>query len=167
MGLPWQLSVTHPFDWVTKGIHNTSMEIKLRALADFASVTREGKLNIMGIFDQINPVGFPALIPMMHLVVTYEASPAEGNSEKQVRIVLMSADGPLAELDQVVRVPAPERPGSRINVNQIVAIGGIGFQNPGDYSFVILVNGEEKGSLPFYVAQVPQQAIEGGSGNAP
>lgn len=34
------------------------LDVTLAVLADFASVTREGKLNIMGIFEQVKPYQF-------------------------------------------------------------------------------------------------------------
>jgi len=38
------------------------MRVKLAVLADYASITREGKLNILGIFDEINPQQLPATL---------------------------------------------------------------------------------------------------------
>ena len=53
------------------------MQVKLALLADYANVTAEGKLNILGIFDRINVVGVPAVHPQMHFILRLEAHPAE------------------------------------------------------------------------------------------
>jgi len=50
------------------------MEVVLAVLADYANVSQEGKLNIMGIFDIISSEKFPTFHPEMKLVVQFEAS---------------------------------------------------------------------------------------------
>lgn len=132
------------------------MEVKLKALADFASVTSEGKLNIMGIFDEINPPALPFVLPLLHLVISYDAGPAEFDMERSARVVLLTADGQaLVSLEQPVRIPRPERPGARAQVNQIVALAGITLDRPGDYSFAILIDNDEKAAIPFHVNDPP------------
>src|SRR5215217_4763717 len=70
-----------------------AMEVKLAVLADYANVSQDGKLNIMGIFQEINATALPFPLPQMYLVLTFEAGPAEFGSEKQLRVVLVDSDG--------------------------------------------------------------------------
>ncbi|MSQ28235.1 MAG: hypothetical protein EXR51_08890 [Dehalococcoidia bacterium] len=124
-------------------------------------------LNNLGIFDEINPIGFPATVPLLHLVLTYEAGPAEYEREKTVRIVLLGAGGEqLVSLEQPVRIPRPVGAGAHAYVNQIVAFGGIVFAKPGDYSFAILVDDDEKSTLPFHVNETTSPGPEGSPENA-
>lgn len=135
------------------------MDVTLAVLADFASVSREGKLNIMGIFDQINPIAFPAVLPLMHLVISYEASPAEFDSMKQTKVLLLDADGnQMFSAEQGIKVNRPPIPGARATMNQIYALVGVRFERSGDYQFSVLVNDEEKRAVRLRVNETPKSS---------
>ena len=120
------------------------METKLAVLADFASITREGKLNILGIFDEINPPKLPAQLPIFYVVISYEAGPAEFETEKSTQIAMTDADGNvMVRLEQKITVPRASRPGTRSTMNQISGIVGLPFPRAGDYQFAILIDGRE------------------------
>ena len=141
-----------------------TMEVGLRALADFASVTGDGKLNVMGVFGEINPPKLPFVLPQMFVVVVYEASLAEGGLEKESKIVLLDADGnEIISLEQTIRVPEPKRPGMQIAANQIVGLAGLKFEKHGDYQFSFLIDGDEKGTLSL---RVNSPDAGGGTSNA-
>ena len=128
------------------------MDVKLAVLADFASVTREGKLNILGIFDEVNPATLPAVLPIIYVVVMLEAGAAEVDSEKNIALVLVDADGVTKmRIEQSLTVPPPPRPGSRTEIHQINALVQMPFEQAGLYQFVILVNGEEKDTISLRV----------------
>lgn len=128
------------------------MEATLAVLCDFSSLTREGKLNILGVFHEINPPSLPYSLPTMFLVVSFEASAAEVGQEKQISVILMDSDAqPLLRLESTLRVPKTTRPGRRAQMNAVLGLNGIRFERPGDYAFSIQVGGEEKRSLPLRV----------------
>jgi hypothetical protein len=105
--------------------NKVEMQVRLSALADFASVTREGKVNILGIFDQVNPSKLPFVLPQLFLVLVWEASVAEIGTQRNVKTVLVEADGrQILSLDQSVTVPSPAHPGDRIRLNQIIGLNG-------------------------------------------
>ena len=133
--------------------NESEMDVSLAVLADYAIVSQDGKLSIMGIFDSINPhQPFPFSLPQMYLVVAYTAGAAEYGSEKDVEIVLLSEDGRrLLSLKQKMVVPRPEIPGSLAQMNQIAGLSRYKFTEAGSYEFSILVGGEEKGSVPLRV----------------
>ena len=49
------------------------MRVSLALLADYSNVSREGKLNILGIFDTIYAPRFPTTHAHLQLVVRFEA----------------------------------------------------------------------------------------------
>jgi len=53
------------------------MDLTYLLAADYANITRDGKLNVMGIFSIINAPGFPAVHPQMYLVAQLTAGPFE------------------------------------------------------------------------------------------
>ena len=136
-----------------------TMEVKFVFLADYANVTREGKLNVLGIFDVINTPKFPVMLPTFYLVVSYTAGAAEFGSDKDIEIVLCDEDGNrLFGAKQMLHVTRPDRSGTLFMTNQIAGIVGLPFKKPGDYQFSILVSGEEKETLSLRVNEVkPKQ----------
>lgn len=128
------------------------MEVRLAVLADYANVSQDGKLNIMGIFQEVNPPELPFALPQMYLVVSFAARGAEVETVKYIRIVLLDSDGnEMLGLEGHVQVPLPPRPGSRAYINQVLGLNGITFERPGDYSFEILVGGETRESVSLHV----------------
>ena len=69
------------------------MEVTLALLADGANVSREGKLNLFGIFDTLFARSFPTTHPQMQLVIRFEAAAEEANTTRQVEIQLVASDG--------------------------------------------------------------------------
>src|SRR5207247_4167432 len=125
------------------------MDVGLAVLTDFASVTQEGKLNILGIFGEVNPPSLPFALPLMYLVLVFDASPAEVGAEKSVRVVMLDGEGREGlRIENTMAVPPSGRPGRRATFNAILALQGVTFQQAGDYQFSILINGEDKRSVP-------------------
>jgi hypothetical protein len=135
------------------------MDVKLAVLADHASISLEGKLNIMGIFDEINPPRLPVALPIFYVVVSYSTRATEFEADKNLEIALQTEDGRiLVRLQQLVHVPRPPRPGARGTVNQVHALVGLPFEDEGSYQFVISVDGQPIGDIPLRVnAPVTQE----------
>lgn len=139
------------------------MDVTLAVLADYANVSQDGKLNVLGVFQEINPVGFPAGLPQMFLVVSFEAGAAEFGTQKTIRIALLETDGTeVMAMEGPIVVQHPPRPGSRAFINQILGLQGLTFQKSGDYAFHILVNGEEKRAVPLRVNELPEGGEDDG-----
>jgi hypothetical protein len=128
------------------------MDVKLAVLADYASISLEGKLNIMGIFDEINAPSLPVILPIFYVVVSYSTRATEFDADKNLEIALQTEDGRvLVRLQQPVHVPRPPRPGARGTVNQVHALAGLPFENEGSYQFVISVDGHPIGDIPLRI----------------
>src|SRR5258708_34223328 len=83
------------------------MELAFLHIADYASVTKDDKLNVMGIFSAINAPSFPAPHPEMHVVAQLAADPAEYGRQFQVTIKLLveNASHELANFNAPAQVP--------------------------------------------------------------
>ncbi len=134
------------------------MQIPLALLADYANVSAEGKLNIMGIFDTIFvPGGFPTTHAQMRLIFRYLIPVSERGSTKTIDIRLLNADGViLLGLNSTMKIP-DDLPTNQ-EIPQILELNGLVFPEPGEYAFSILVGGDEKARVPFRVVPmaVPQ-----------
>ncbi len=127
------------------------MEIDLALLADAATIDASGKLNILGIFDRIGVVQFPAQHGRVTLVLRFTGGTSEiGSHEVHIRMSdpggaeVLSLNGEMqlvggASARDVIRVP------------HILNLDGLVFTRPGIYSFDVKVDGEHHVSLPLSV----------------
>ena len=127
------------------------MEIDLALLADAATIDASGKLNILGIFDRIGVVQFPAQHGRVTLVLRFTAGTSEiGSHEVHIRMSdpggaeVLSLNG---EMQLVGGTAAREG----IRVPHILNLDGLVFTRPGMYSFDVKVDGEYHVSLPLSV----------------
>ena len=138
------------------------MEVTLALLADYANLTADGKLNIMGTFDTIFAERFPAVHPQMQLILRLSANPAEVGARKKLEIKLMTEDGRQmfsisAEFGFQVKDPALPV-GLEMKTDQIIGLNNIRFESAGDYQFAILINDDTKETVPLKVRQRVEQA---------
>jgi hypothetical protein len=126
------------------------MQVKLALLADYANVTAEGKLNILGIFDRISVNEIPAVHPQMHLILRLEAHPAERNRSHNVEIRLYDPDGQIVFEVKGDVVPHGNA-GQTIATNQILTLNNLQLNKSGAYNFVVLVNNDVKSEVPLGV----------------
>jgi hypothetical protein len=131
------------------------MEVSLAVLADYSNVSKEGKLNILGIFDIIRARNFPAIHHNMQLVITFEAPRTEVNTEKNIQVKLIDSDGKLIlEIGSQFIVPKNAPGEMTVKSNHVLNLNDLLFEKPGDYAFSILINSEEKKSVPLKLVQI-------------
>jgi hypothetical protein len=135
-----------------------TVEVTVAVLADYANVSKDGKLNIMGIFQEINAPELPFQLPQMYLVLSFTAGPAEFGSVRNLRVVLLQSDGQeVFGLGAQMQVPTnAARPGRRAYINETIGLAGVPFQRAGDYAFSILVGDDEKATVPLYVNDISE-----------
>ena len=136
------------------------MQVKLAVLADYANVTAEGKLNILGIFDRINLVQVPAVHPQMHLVLRLEAHPAELDRAQRIEIRLHDPQGTTIFDVNGEIVPRGEA-GQPVSTNQILTLNNLQLEKIGSYNFVVFVNNDLKSELPLQVEFVAMPPAAG------
>ncbi len=140
------------------------MKIPFAVLADGANVSREGKLNILGIFDTLHARKFPVTHPEMKLVLRIEASPAESASKHAIEIKLLDEAGGavLGMKAEVVPRGVPE--GKPFRMDQVVSLHNVVFKAPGRYEFAVLIDNDQKATVPIRVNEAPPQAGQGPQG---
>ena len=136
------------------------MQVKLALLADYANVTGDGKLNILGIFDRINLVQVPAVHPQMHLILRLEAHAAERDRPHKIEIRLQDPDG--GTIFEVNGDIVPHGEGALpISTNQILTLNNLQLEKIGAYKFVVFINNDLKSELPLYVEFVTMPPVAG------
>jgi hypothetical protein len=122
-------------------------------VADYANLTNDGKLNVMGIFTRLMATGFPTTHPEMFLVSQVTASPAEYGRPFKLAFKLLDEDAkPLVDIgfDQVV---PHGQAGEEVNINTLVRLNNVVFPKPGAYEFSVLVDWDVKQTLSIQVVQ--------------
>ncbi len=129
------------------------MDLNFMLAADYVNVAEGGKLNVMGIFTQIQASGFPTLHPEMFIIAQLHALAGEYGREFNIGLLLLDEDG-----QEILRgvsprtVPRPEH-GRRVEINHIARLAGLVFPKPGTYEFSVLIDNDVKGTLMLEVIQ--------------
>lgn len=131
------------------------MEVTVGVLADYANVTAEGKLNIMGIFDRMKVPQLPAMHLDMQIVVRIEVQYAERDRPHPLEIVLHEPNGGV-----VFRIAGSFSadggdPGEPILTNHVIRIAHLPLKVEGCHQFSVLINNEVKKQIRLYVDVVP------------
>jgi hypothetical protein len=136
------------------------VQVKLALLADYANVTGDGKLNILGIFDRINLAQLPAVHPQMHLILRLEAHAAERDRAHKIEIRLHDPEG--TTIFEVNGDIVPHGEGAHpISTNQILTLNNLQLEKIGAYKFVVFVNNDLKSELPLHVEFVSMPPVAG------
>jgi hypothetical protein len=131
------------------------MKVPLALICDAANVSREGKLNILGVFSALRARQFPCVHPSLTLVVGLEATYTE-RGEHSVDIRLVDADGgELLKLDGHVHVQS-ERPGHPITTQAVLQLNNITFPHSGTYTVDILVDRRHERSVLLEVHELSE-----------
>jgi hypothetical protein len=133
------------------------MELTFLHIADYASLTADQKLNVMGIFRNISAPRFPVVHPEMYVVAQLSARSSEFGRNFTWTIKLLNEDASqeIISFENSASVPSNDR-GLPTNMNIILRLVNTVFPGPGTYEFSVLVDGDTKGSLPVEVIQVEQ-----------
>lgn len=143
--------ISRPIDfdttWATPD-NISPMDVTLAFLADSANSSENGKLNILGMFNEVYSDTFPYQHPLMFCIVRLTAKPSEFGKKKSLEVTFLDADGKaLGTISGDAEVPKPDA-GKRAHVELILRLQNVPFSVPGDYEFAILVDGDEKWSIP-------------------
>ena len=131
------------------------VETKLALLADYANVTRDGKLNLMGVSNTINARALPWVQPQIYVVLQFEVGAADWETEKGIEVQLLDADGNrVSAIQGNVKVARP-KVAKPLQVNSIFAINNLKFNKDGEYVFVLRVDGQIEKEIPLRVNYVP------------
>jgi len=130
------------------------MNIEAFLLCD-AATDQQGKLNVLGAFDNIFSKQVPAKHPTCS-VATRIRFDKDGNHA--IRIIIIDKVGKEIgpKLDGNISVKIPQDAGSSAT-NLILNIQGLEIKEYGTYWINLAINGKQKAELPFYVRPVPQK----------
>jgi hypothetical protein len=134
------------------------VDLRTILVADYANVAEGGKLNVMGIFGGINTVACPARQPEMYFIANLTAGAGEFERQATIRVKLMDSGAKLTLVDFSKSIVVPKAEGGRrAEVNVIVRLRDVVFPDFGAYQFSVLVDNDEKGTLPIEVNKIERR----------
>jgi hypothetical protein len=117
------------------------MDVRFAVLADAAETAPDGKLSVIGIFNQISAGRFPAEHHDAVLVAVLEAHASEAGRH-ELHVLFVDEDGTLVlEARVEVAVPEPAEALRPAISNVILPIPTLPLPATGTYSFDILLDG--------------------------
>ena len=130
------------------------MKPLLFLVADYANITGEGKLNVMGIFNSISSFNFPARHSSMYLIAKLSPELGEYGQKRSFTILLMDADANhVVEVSGEFDIPKGQD-GKKPEVNIMFEMKDVVFTKPGRYVFVLLVDKDHKDEITLHVNQI-------------
>lgn len=115
------------------------MELTLAVCCDAANVSREGKLNLLGIFNSIHAAQFPCTHPHLALVLRVEARLGE-EGVHPLEIKLADEDGhELFKVGGQLSLQGAQ-PGRPMTAQTIMDINNIRLPRPGTYAFEVFID---------------------------
>jgi hypothetical protein len=132
------------------------VQINFAHLCDYASVSREGKLSVLGIFSQINGAHAPLVHPQAFLAFELAINYAEVGKPITIDIQIVDADGTKilgARVNGAIHAGTPVKPGDAPQIGQILAIHNLTFPRFGTYNVNFFLNERFAKQLEFRVVQ--------------
>ncbi len=133
------------------------MNIEAFLLCD-AATEQQGKLNVLGSFDNIFAKQLPAAHPACAIATRIRFQKIEGGNHT-VRIHIIDEDGHsiAPKLEGNIAVHVKDDSDSAV-VNLILNVQGQKFEKYGTYRIDLAIDGNIQASLPLRVSEVPNQA---------
>jgi hypothetical protein len=132
------------------------MNIEAFLLCD-AATDQQGKLNVLGAFDNIFAGKIPATHPACSIVTRIRFEKIEEGNHP-IKINIIDADGKAicSKLEGNISVRVGEDTNSSV-VNLILNMQRLEFKAYGQYRIDLAIDGQMRNSLPFYVKELPTQ----------
>ena len=134
------------------------MEQKLNFIhvCDYASLGEGGKLNVLGIFENIFSKNVPVTHPQLYIVVNVSVKKA-GNYKLHIRIVRdKDSKEIIQQLEFPISINLPSLSGEA-KVGVIGQINGIKFEEFGGYTAQVLIDANKVGETKINLTQVDQK----------
>lgn len=126
------------------------MQLEIFTLCD-AATDSDGKLNIIGTFDQISAMKFPCVYRRIVVALRIRFEPIE-EGKHPVRVTFVNADGKpvIPPLNAEIGIGFGGGTHS-VCRNVILELNGVKFDTPGQYSLDIAIDGRQERSVPLHV----------------
>jgi hypothetical protein len=128
------------------------MKVELLAMCD-AATDSGGKLNILGVFDTIGAPKTPAIHPRCSIVLKIRFERIE-RGDHRLKLNIVDEDGTLVipSLEAPLSIKFPDAQPSA-TAQLILDLHNLSFQQFGEFSIDLAVDGRQESSIPLFVRQ--------------
>jgi hypothetical protein len=127
------------------------LHTEIITLCDYALISREGKLSISGIFDELRVQKFPGGIARAFFVATLR-----GNADTSYKLKINTENG--KKVVNSLNIDTHTSLNGKNNI--ILELVNLGFEKEGEYKFVIYHGDDEVGSTQLKVLSAEQPVQE-------
>jgi hypothetical protein len=133
--------------------------VQYMLLADSVQQIDQGKLNILGTFDQITVPTLPVRQPGMVIVALLVAETEDELGEHQFGVRIMRPNGKqVTETGTTMRVVPAAGSWKLAPVRLVIGLAGLPLREYGRHQVELLVDGEVIGKHPLTVAKPPDES---------
>ncbi len=130
------------------------MRLRYALITDYANVTGDGKLNLIGVSDRIFAYQFPAVHRELYVINSIETENEDDGTVQPIHVQVIDPDGrTLSEIKGEVQIEGPKQ-----IFNQIHCFRDISFVAPGSYQINIFVNGDKASEMTLELMQITAPA---------
>lgn len=130
------------------------MRLRYGLIADYANVTQDGKLNILGVTDRIFANTFPAMHRDLFLIVCIETEAEDDGATREIHVQMINADGQtITELKGQLNIQGPKQV-----LNQIHLFRDVWFTAAGSYQFNVFFDGKMVHTIDLELLVLPPQS---------
>jgi hypothetical protein len=141
------------------------MILRLSAVCEAARERPDGRVDLVGVFNELSAPGFPAMQDRMTAVFVVEWTPEEAGRQPLRADMLDEAGRKVLTIQGHTDVDAREPGRAPAQTRLIMPLERVIFREPGRYRFELVAGGDSADACSFYVGQAPaddEEAAEAG-----
>lgn len=116
------------------------MNVNFALLCDYALLSADGKVSLLGVFTRINAAQLPTVLPRAYFVFELGLDYTEMGKPFEVRVECVDADGsPVLKTRNEITVQGTGKPGDKPTVPQILQLPPLQFKRDGSYDINVFV----------------------------
>ena len=131
------------------------MRVDLAVLADYATMTQDKKLVIVGVFDTILVPALPASHRSLHLALRVCYGPAD-SGKHNLKVRLVDPDGrevlPTVQADFSADVPSDAEGDGALQI--VLELGNVQFPATGPHAVDILLDDRYEDTVPLHIKKI-------------
>lgn len=132
------------------------MDLTLAAVCDAANERPDGKLDLVGVFDELGAPGFPAVQDRMTVVFVLEWSADEAGRQPLRADLVDEQDRRVLTIQGHTDVAPPPEPGvARARTRLVLPLERVIFPHAGRYHFDLIAGGDVRRACSLLLRSVP------------
>ncbi len=128
------------------------MEVTLLLVAEAANISREGNLNLLGVFDGIAFEQLPEGLPSCVVVFQCQIPKAEYGSPRDVRVILEDHDGVTLWQSEGLISVEKDSPGMHAKIGVVIECEDVKISNAKTHQFRVLINNDTKATTSLEIS---------------